>query len=333
MIPNQWYAVLTAREVPHSRPVGVTRLGEKLVLWRDGAGGICCLRDRCVHRGVMLSTGRLKGGRVQCPFHGFEYDGTGRCTLIPANGSSMPVPENFQVVSYPAREAHGLIWLWWGEEPAEDLPPLPFFEEIDESFCHTTFSDHWNVHYTRAIENQLDVIHLPFTHHNTIGRGMGPVADGPITEWLDEERKRLRFYVTSRQDDGSPPKKPEELERSQARVYLDFHFPNLWQNVLGRKLRIFAAFTPIDEDNTMIYLRMYQKIIRIPLLRHLFQWIMTLFNRIILNQDKRAVITQQPRRTWLKMDEQLVQGDRPIVMFRARRKELLEQAGLAEKTE
>jgi phenylpropionate dioxygenase-like ring-hydroxylating dioxygenase large terminal subunit len=72
MIPNQWYVVMDSSQVK-DRPVGVTRMGEKLVFWRDGAGKVSCLRDKCVHRGVRLSAGQvMDNGRLQCPFHGFE---------------------------------------------------------------------------------------------------------------------------------------------------------------------------------------------------------------------------------------------------------------------
>ena len=101
MIRNQWYAILESNEVKPSRPVGVTRMGEKLVLWRDDKGQIGCMADLCPHRGVALSTGKLVGGNVQCPFHGFEYDTSGRCTLIPASGKNACATDNarFQTIS------------------------------------------------------------------------------------------------------------------------------------------------------------------------------------------------------------------------------------------
>ncbi len=109
MIPNQWYVVMDSEQVGE-RPVGVTRMGEKLVFWRDPSGKVSCLRDRCVHRGAQLSIGRVvDSGRLQCPFHGFEYDSSGKVAMIPANGKDTPVPERFKVHNYPTHEAHGFI--------------------------------------------------------------------------------------------------------------------------------------------------------------------------------------------------------------------------------
>ena len=92
MIPNQWYAVLESREVKRGKPVGVTRLGEKMVFWRDRAGKVVAQSDLCPHRGVALSAGELKGDCIMCPFHGFEFDASGKCVVIPANGRNTPVP-------------------------------------------------------------------------------------------------------------------------------------------------------------------------------------------------------------------------------------------------
>ncbi len=60
MIRNQWYAVLDSSQVKN-KPVGVTRMGERLVFWRDVAGKVSCLYDKCVHRGVMLSKVVIEG--------------------------------------------------------------------------------------------------------------------------------------------------------------------------------------------------------------------------------------------------------------------------------
>ncbi|MGA7605392.1 MAG: Rieske (2Fe-2S) protein, partial [Anaerolineales bacterium] len=74
MIPNQWYISLESKEVKKGKPVGFTRMGEKIVAWRDSQGNLSVMSDLCPHRGVALSLGKLKGDCIQCPFHGFEYD-------------------------------------------------------------------------------------------------------------------------------------------------------------------------------------------------------------------------------------------------------------------
>jgi phenylpropionate dioxygenase-like ring-hydroxylating dioxygenase large terminal subunit len=109
VIPNQWYVVLESNEVPRGRPGGVTRFGERLVFWRTPAGDPVCRRDTCPHRGAALSIGRLQPAGIECPFHGFTFDPSGRRVLIPANGRAAEVPKAFQAPGYPAREAHGFV--------------------------------------------------------------------------------------------------------------------------------------------------------------------------------------------------------------------------------
>jgi len=325
MIPNQWYVVLESRQVK-KQPVGVTRMGERLVFWRDGTGRVACLRDRCVHRGAQLSLGQvLASGRLQCPFHGFEYDPSGRVAVIPANGRGAPVAERYHVQHYPTYEAHGLIWIWWGEQPPEGLGPPRFFEDIDARFCYATLVDRWDTHYSRGIENQLDVAHLPFVHDDTIGRGGRTLVDGPGVEWLDADR--FRVYVYNRVDDGRPPRKPSEVPiPSPSGFHLEFIFPNLWQNHLGEQARVVAAFAPVDDGHMVVYLRFYQKFITFPALGNLVARLAMPFNLRVLHQDRRVVVTQRPQRSALQMGEKLIQADRPIVEYRRRRQELLEAA-------
>jgi phenylpropionate dioxygenase-like ring-hydroxylating dioxygenase large terminal subunit len=131
MIPNLWYAIPESGEVKNGKPIGVTRMGEKLAAWRDARGGVTVMSDKCPHRGVQLSLGALKGDGIQCPFHGFEFDTSGACTLVTANGRNAEPPRAIKAHTYPTREAHGFIDLRWSE-PRESDPELPFFESIGE---------------------------------------------------------------------------------------------------------------------------------------------------------------------------------------------------------
>ena len=101
MIRNQWYAILESSEVKAGQVVGVTRMGEKLALWRNSRGELACMADLCPHRGVALSAGKVLHDNVQCPFHGFEFDASGRCTVIPANGKNARAPKAFQASQRP----------------------------------------------------------------------------------------------------------------------------------------------------------------------------------------------------------------------------------------
>ncbi len=324
MIRNQWYVVLESRDV-RKKPIGVTRLNEKFVFWRDQNNKVHCLRDVCTHRGAALSKGKCVNDHLQCPFHGFEYDGTGKVAVIPANGRDTPVPPQYKVLSYPVYEAHNLIWIWWGENPPEALEPPQFFEDISDEFYYASIYDPWDAHYSRVIENQLDVVHLPFVHYNTIGRGNRTLVNGPVVEWISD--KAFRVYVFNEKDHGQKPRKPAEISKPYPEFHLEFHFPNTWQNYIAGKVRVFAAFIPVDEEHTLLYLRFYQRFLKIPILGKLIAKLAMPFNRMVAHQDRRIVQTQVPKRSQLKGKENLIQGDYPIIEYRKKREELLSQAG------
>jgi phenylpropionate dioxygenase-like ring-hydroxylating dioxygenase large terminal subunit len=324
MICNQWYVVLESREVG-AHPIGVTRLGEKMVFWRDQTGKVCAAVDRCPHRGVALSAGVIYNEHLQCPFHGLEFDSSGRCVLVPANGRNGVVPNALRLISYPTHEAHGLIWVWWGNPAPQELPAPEFFDNLDETFYYSSAQDPWEAHYSRVIENQLDVVHLPFIHRNTIGRGGRALVDGPVVEWKGD--RMLYTYVFNRVDDGTPPRKPSELSpKAATSVHLEFIFPNLWQNFISEKVRILAAFVPVDENHTILYLRFYQKFVRLPLLGQLVARLAMPSNIYIAHEDRRVVVTQQPKASGLKIGEILIQGDLPIIEYR-RKRAALQRAG------
>ena len=322
MIPNQWYVVLATGQVGR-KLVAVTRMGQKLVFYRDKNGKIVCFADKCAHRGVALSIGtRCEDDTIMCPFHGLRYDATGKCVLIPANGKAALVPSNFALKRYPTYEARGFIWIWWGEGIPE--PEVPeFFDDIPENAKYATVIDRWNAHYSRVIENQLDCVHLPFVHHTTIGRGNRTLVNGPGFKWVHPGK--FFMYVYNEVDTGQKPKKPGQVPIPSPNGYkIEFLYPNLWENRIGDKIRVLAAFVPVDSENTLLYLRFYQSFALTPFVGAIIAKAAMPFNLVVAHQDRRVVRTQVPKASGLEIGENLFQGDMPIIEYRRRRKELQE---------
>lgn len=321
MIYNQWYVVLDSKELKGNKPLKIKRFNEDLVIWRNDQKEISCIEDKCCHRGASLSCGKIVDGKMECPFHGFLYDNNGKVITIPANGKNSTVPDSMKVKHYKTHEESGLIWLWYGDQTKITSSPF-FFTELKD-FSYSGFKDHWGVHYSRAIENQLDVVHLPFVHATTIGKGGKTLVNGPVVE---RDGELITFYVDNIKDDGkSIPLKPEEIKNYKDLFYLKFHYPNIWQNFISDKVRAFAAFVPVDDENSIIYLRFYSRITNIPILKHIINYFGKVFSIVILRQDKRIVITQLPKKSALKMDEKLIMGDKPIIEYRKHRDELIEK--------
>ena len=322
MIYNMWYAVLDSKEVKRNKPLFAKRLNKNLVFWRDSNNNICCIDDKCCHRGASLSHGKICTDNIACPFHGFHFDKSGKTVMIPANGKNTEVNKNFFVEGYEVRDLYGFIWFWYGDKDKIN-ERIMFPDNLkDKKFSCSTIRDEWNNHYTRCIENQLDVVHISFVHHNNIGRGNKTVVNGPLSE-LDEDNNILKFYVNNVADNGQKALSASEMKKEDFKYFLYFYFPNTWQNYIFEKMRIFGVFAPVDDENTVIYMRFYQKIVNIPFIKNIINFIGRKYSDIVLKQDKNVVKTQPKKESYLGMkEEKLIQGDKPIIMYRSTRDKL-----------
>lgn len=318
MITNQWYAILPSKVIKENRIVAVKRLNLDLALFRNTKGEIACVEDQCTHRGAALSKGKMMGDFIQCPFHGLEFDKNGKCTFIPANGKSSTAGiSRYNVRHYPVKESNGIVYVWFGDaEKATEQVPF-FYDYIDDSYSFSEIEDHWNSHYSRCIENQLDVVHVPIVHYNTIGRGNKTLINGPKVEF---EKGILRTSANNEIDNGQKPKAPAECVIKDTN--LNFIFPNIWMNHISSKIKVIIYFAPVDDENTILYIRFYCKITKLKAVNSLIAFFGKFANKIIERQDKRVVITQKPKASSLKSGEKLLSGDGPIIMYRRKRDEL-----------
>jgi len=178
--------------------------------------------------------------------------------------------------------------------------------------AYTEIRETWNVSFPRAVENQLDVMHLPFVHRTTIGRGNRTLVNGPMVKWLDDDS--FKVYTFNEVDRGQMPKKPAEIKQIESNFYLEFIFPNVWQNHISEKMRVVAFFVPVTKEKTIIYLRYYIKATGIRSIDMLIAKLGMQFNKVVLHQDKRVVETQDAD----IIKDRFVQGDLPIIEFRKR---------------
>jgi phenylpropionate dioxygenase-like ring-hydroxylating dioxygenase large terminal subunit len=58
MIYNKWYIILESKELKKLKPLRITRFDEQLSLWRDENGSVCCIADKCCHRGGLFPAGK-----------------------------------------------------------------------------------------------------------------------------------------------------------------------------------------------------------------------------------------------------------------------------------
>lgn len=318
MIKNKWYAVLSSHELKKGKIVGARRFGENLIFFRDSKGEIGCISSLCAHRGASLAKGCVTDDHVRCPFHGIEYDLTGKCVYVPSEGRASAADySRFHMKHYVTKEIGGIIFAWYGDSEPVGEPDV--FDVVkDASYTYDHINDMWNVHYSRVIENQLDVSHLAFVHRTTIGRGDKRLCNGPKVVWLDDNT--LQTSANNEVDTGQTPKSAEDCVIKETN--LTFKFPNMWLNHVTDKIMILAYFVPVDDEHAIISLRFYNKITGVRAIDKAIAWLGSRANKIVERQDKRIVETQLPVRSELRMRESLVAADMPIIEYRSKRDSL-----------
>ncbi len=159
-----WQPVAASRNVPTGKARRIKILGEFITLYRGVSGEIHAVDDRCPHRNTQLSAGWVEGENIRCFYHGWVFDGRGRCTEQPAEKN-----ENFaskvNVRAFPARDYLGLVFVYLGEGEAPELPRYPEMEDDSAGVLYA------NVEKTpipcgffQRVENAVDQAHLPFVH-------------------------------------------------------------------------------------------------------------------------------------------------------------------------
>jgi phenylpropionate dioxygenase-like ring-hydroxylating dioxygenase large terminal subunit len=161
-----WHPVARTSEVGE-QPFGAVLLGQPWVLHRSG-GEVVAFVDRCPHRHCPLTLGQCEDGVLQCAYHGWRFDRSGRCVEIPALGAESALPPTARLTSAAAvAEAHGMVFVA-PDEPIAPLGTLP--EAADPSFMLGELPTlRARASAGLLADNFLDVAHFPFVHVGTFG--------------------------------------------------------------------------------------------------------------------------------------------------------------------
>ncbi|NUP08636.1 MAG: aromatic ring-hydroxylating dioxygenase subunit alpha [Polyangiaceae bacterium] len=161
-VRKAWYIVATADELG-DKPLARTLFGMPVVVFRGEGGKPGVLVDRCPHRNVPLSLGRKNGERLECAYHGWQFDTRGACKLVPSLVGPAEAHSR-RATAFPAREQQGFIWMW-GETAGEPLGEPHRFAFADVS-GYTTVTRRVTAPGTlySTLENALDVPHTAFLH-------------------------------------------------------------------------------------------------------------------------------------------------------------------------
>ena len=153
-------------------PHAVVVLGEDLVVWQAPGGAYQAWADRCPHRGTKLSLGHIAHGRLECAYHGWQFDAAGQCKVIPALPNFVP-PQSQRACTYATAQAYGLLWVRMenSENMAGGEQALPqFAAEADVRLRKVNCGPYIvNASAPRIVENFLDLSHFAFVHEGWLG--------------------------------------------------------------------------------------------------------------------------------------------------------------------
>jgi phenylpropionate dioxygenase-like ring-hydroxylating dioxygenase large terminal subunit len=302
---NVWTPVLPSSALPERKPVALRVAGAPLVLFRDESGSAAALLDRCPHRGVALSLGKVERGRITCPFHGWRFDGRGDNVGVPWNPDAKC--ERLGVLALPVRERAGQVWVFTGASPTEEPSVHEVFERGDVRICG--FVLEMKTHWTRAMENMLDWPHLPFVHAGTIGKGMAGAENARMDVEVEPTAWGFRSRISI--DGASHPGS------------LDYRFPNrmnLFIPIPNKTLVMEVSCVPVDETHTRLVLMTARSFAKLSVLDRFFN----AQNAKIAGEDRAVVESSHPRAVPRAPEERSVRTDGPTLRFRRRYFEELE---------
>ncbi len=262
LLRRYWQPAALVDELDGKRPVKAVRLmGQDFVLFRDEHGKLGMLDRDCPHRGADLAFGRLEGGGLRCPFHGWLFDTEGTCLETPAEPEGSKLCSRIKQSAYPVIEKSGIIFAYLGEgEP----PAFPEFDCFVAPGTHTfAFKGLFECNWLQALEVGMDPAHASYLHRffededtsESYGkqfRGASADSDMPITKVLREyDRPDISIEPT---DYGMRLMALRKLPGEQTHVRItNVVFPQAFVIPMSSEMTISQWHVPVDDHNCYWY--------------------------------------------------------------------------------
>ena len=174
-LKNYWYCAALQEEITN-KPLRRIICNLPIVFYRDTNGNPVALEDRCSHRQAPLSSGTIRDDNIQCSYHGFVFNGDGKCVYIPHQKN---IPQRAHIISYPIKEKWGFVWIWNGDPKLADqnkIPSLPWTKNPKRSPVFLYY--YVKANHQLVADNLLDISHADYLHSDTLGSKSG-IMDGP----------------------------------------------------------------------------------------------------------------------------------------------------------
>jgi phenylpropionate dioxygenase-like ring-hydroxylating dioxygenase large terminal subunit len=260
MYTNVWYVAARSTDLI-DKPLYVKMLGSDFVLFRDKKGNAVCLNNVCPHRGASLANGTLsEEGYISCPFHGWEFNGLGKCTRMPSIGNEDPnkAATGVKIDHYPTKEQQGLIWTFLGDDIENASPIFDIPEESDPNYTVLEHDVIFESNFHTAKFSNLDYVHLPVVHGIRFEDQDNPYRPPP------HNVKRTDYGLTAHIETDSTPSEGEweDVREKGSRVKSILKYFTAGATLRGEveigsinsgQFNAFYEFsTPINQTSTMM---------------------------------------------------------------------------------
>ena len=191
-VTDCWYVAAWSDDVGCD-PIPRTMLNRTLVLFRTRDGAPVALEDRCVHRHLPLSQGKVVGDTIRCRYHGLVFDRLGRCIKIPGQAH---IPDGARVRHYPSVDKYGCTWVWMGDEAGADESLIPNYQWlVEKHWGRVKGYSHVEAGYQLLNDNLLDLSHIAYVHSSTIGSEEIGDSAKVRTEVTDDKVRVVRWTI------------------------------------------------------------------------------------------------------------------------------------------
>lgn len=286
-----WYPALLSSNVARGTMKAQMLLGLPLVICRGKDGRAAALRDICPHRAMPLSFGCFDGQRVECSYHGWQFDLDGICRHIPALAADSTLnPEKIGVTTYPCRDQDGYVWVYIPDSEGipDPIPEVPMLPVRSGSYRLFHISTTLKCTIDNGIVGLMDPAHGPFVHQSVWWRSRDSIHEKAKTFEPIPNGFRMKAHAPSK---NSGPYKLLGLSGPMTTT-IDFILPNqrLEYVQAGRWwISTRATVTPITLEECRIdFCAAWNIVPWLPFSKALFR----IFARIFLNQDKRVMEQQ-----------------------------------------
>jgi phenylpropionate dioxygenase-like ring-hydroxylating dioxygenase large terminal subunit len=260
---NFWYAVELANKLARGQVLEVVWWKTSIALYRDDSGRVSALENRCAHRQLPLTCGRVEGARLVCQYHGWKYDGAGRCVEISHElGRGREKLPKIGIRSYPVKERYGLVWIFPGDPALADGVPLPEIPQLSgpKPWPVIPLDVSIGAHFSMIVENVCDF------NHAYLHRNKEPFVDPKLVEYTREGDTINVTYQTSFGKSLIARLASENGGKGLDRIKLWYQYPYQGSDILGKYLH-WLFMLPIDERTTRCFFLFLFGPIEVPLVR------------------------------------------------------------------